>query len=579
MSPQDASAAEKDSGRDNVGMVINEINITNFGKLQNRKYVFSPGLNVIYGVNEAGKTTLQQFIKAMLFGLEKKRGKSLQDEYHRYEPWDAPAFFAGSLVFETGGQNFLLERNFYHKEKRSRLVNMGDLEELSVDQGDLQMLLGNVNRSTYENTYCISQDKLLPGNDLGILLSDEKSNLTQTGDASFQLSKALEGLAEKRRSFEKQKKELEQVRQQKLERLQMKEQMLSEEAAHLQEKLQENKRAELKQEEDLSRADRLLWEKQKITGSGKETEKQEAGNCIKEEEKRQASRVKWSPCTIIGCAGIILSLCFKNIMSVPGIMYCVLQVVCAALVIFGVIQAMRKMKRTVSEDGLQEKNMPGNDSEAALLAQREEIQCLQDQRQRLFLELHRMQAADEVILQEIQEKEVQRANLLAQQEEAQLESPEETRAVRDRDAVIMAADTLQRLANELAEESDDSLNERMSAIVSQITNGKYDALSLDERQKLTVTDQIHRRKPEDYSQATMQQMYFAYRMASGELLAREEKLPLLLDEAFAGYDEVRLKAALQWLSEQDHQVFLFTCRHLEAEILQSEGIFYTEICI
>ena len=54
-------------------MIIREANIGKFGKLENQKYQFAPQINVIYGANESGKSTLMQFLKAMLFGLEKTR--------------------------------------------------------------------------------------------------------------------------------------------------------------------------------------------------------------------------------------------------------------------------------------------------------------------------------------------------------------------------------------------------------------------------------------------------------------------------------------------------------------------------
>lgn len=56
-------------------MKITEIQIKNFGKLHNINMRPLPGLNVIYGENETGKSTMQRFITSMLFGLEKQRGK------------------------------------------------------------------------------------------------------------------------------------------------------------------------------------------------------------------------------------------------------------------------------------------------------------------------------------------------------------------------------------------------------------------------------------------------------------------------------------------------------------------------
>ena len=58
-------------------MQIKEAKIFQFGKLQNQTVTFEPGINVIYGKNEAGKSTLHAFLKAMLFGMEKCSGGRL----------------------------------------------------------------------------------------------------------------------------------------------------------------------------------------------------------------------------------------------------------------------------------------------------------------------------------------------------------------------------------------------------------------------------------------------------------------------------------------------------------------------
>ena len=79
-------------------MKIKQANIFQFGKLQNETITFSEGLNVIYGENEAGKSTLHDFLIAMLFGMEKGRGRAAAgDKYVRYEPWHAPSYYSGSL--------------------------------------------------------------------------------------------------------------------------------------------------------------------------------------------------------------------------------------------------------------------------------------------------------------------------------------------------------------------------------------------------------------------------------------------------------------------------------------------------
>ena len=69
-------------------MKILSLHIDGFGKFHNRDISFQDGLNVVYGKNEAGKSTLHTFIKGMLFGIERQRGRaSKNDTYSKFQPW------------------------------------------------------------------------------------------------------------------------------------------------------------------------------------------------------------------------------------------------------------------------------------------------------------------------------------------------------------------------------------------------------------------------------------------------------------------------------------------------------------
>ena len=57
-------------------MKINYLKINQFGKLRNKEIKLENNINLIYGKNEAGKTTLLKFISSMLYGVSKnKNGK------------------------------------------------------------------------------------------------------------------------------------------------------------------------------------------------------------------------------------------------------------------------------------------------------------------------------------------------------------------------------------------------------------------------------------------------------------------------------------------------------------------------
>ena len=65
----------------------------------------------------------------------------------------------------------------------------------------------------------------------------------------------------------------------------------------------------------------------------------------------------------------------------------------------------------------------------------------------------------------------------------------------------------------------------------------------------------------------MEQIYFALRMAVGEMFCQDETMPIILDDAFVMYDDKRLKQTLKWLDHSGRQVILFTRHGREQRIL------------
>ena len=104
-------------------MLIKKITIHNFGKIHNRTFDLSEGINVLYGENESGKTTVHTFIKGMLYGIPRQRGRAAaNDIYRTYEPWENPGEYGGTIWFEAGGMSYRLTRNFRRERPFGELL-------------------------------------------------------------------------------------------------------------------------------------------------------------------------------------------------------------------------------------------------------------------------------------------------------------------------------------------------------------------------------------------------------------------------------------------------------------------------
>lgn len=121
-------------------MKIQSLYIDGFGKFSELSLSFSEGLNIIYGPNEAGKSTLHSFLHAMLYGLRKRPGSAFsKDSFHRFRPWKEDRRFRGLLEFHYDGADYLLRRDFSDGVGRAELFRkLNDEDVGNVDDIELR---------------------------------------------------------------------------------------------------------------------------------------------------------------------------------------------------------------------------------------------------------------------------------------------------------------------------------------------------------------------------------------------------------------------------------------------------------
>lgn len=566
-------------------MQIDRAAIFRFGKLADRTVDFAPGINIVYGKNEAGKTTLHAFLTAMLFGLEKGRGRAKGTEgYLRYEPWHAPSYYSGALQFSVGGRPFYLERNFYHKEPRARLCNLADGEELSVAYGDLGMLLGGVTREAYENTCDIPQCRAVTGAELTGLLAEYLSDMSDGGNAGIRVTRAVEKLEQKKRSLQSQIKSEQEKREQQLQQLTVERRMLEEDCGRLRGQIEEaaaDMRAYAGMHPQV-RTGQRLEDDRTAENAGKVESAESAGNAwsagnarnsenagtASDRERRTAGNGFPVKSFLIGLAaavGLAGNAWWYQRAGYAPELFAAAEGILAILLGIGVAGILRHRSAVQARAGENAKEpAEAPESVAAEDAVRIRLAEAEKQSRRLLAGLEETLA----------EKETRRCNLAEQLEACSGAGTRERELQLELDAVDMAKNEIIRLSREYGDERRDEINSAVSRYVSAITEGKYDLAEVDETGKLRVQTEGREVLPEALSRGTLEQFYFAFRMAVGSIVTQEEPLPLLLDETFAMYDDDRLRQTLRLLAANGTQTILFTCQRREQKLLEELGIAY-----
>ena len=540
-------------------MQINEAKIFNFGKLQNCSFQFAPGINVIYGENEAGKSTLSAFLKGMLFGMEKGRGKAADNPYRRYEPWHAPAFYSGALRFTVDGKPFYLERNFYYKEKREILRNEADGEELSVACGDLSMLLGGIRETDFCSTYVVPQSGAATGTELSEILAEFYSDAAGSGDGNLPVKKALQALQNKKKELNADLKNEKNAKEKVLYDCRLERELLEREIEKIKPEVAEAER-ELKRLEAAKKAQMERYVRAQEPEETHETENKGRG-------KRGGMAVIF---LFLGLLLLIFGgfLVWKNTaltLEAAGIL-------AASLVCF--IGAGGLFARARAADG------GAQDAEAIDWEQEENADSEDTYTEEAEPDgIQTVRKLLESRSESLREKEVRLFNLKEQEKEAEAQSVREREINLDLAALELAAQEIERISTELAGQHGDTLEKEIAKLMALFTGNRYDTVRVGENGKLIVSTEGKEVPPEALSRGTLEQIYLAFRIAVGRTITREERMPVFLDEAFAMYDDRRLKETLRALSALDEQIFIFTCQKREGQLLKELDVPVCEVCL
>lgn len=162
-------------------MRIRELKIKAFGGLENFHLSFAEGMNLFYGANESGKTSIAAFIRAMLYGLGRRSANLEKNPRQRYTPWQSAERMGGSIRFELRGQQYFLERSFggVKSEDEVRLFNESTYEDIPLKnpEAPAEELLGIAEYDFVHNVF-MQRPKL---QDYGGVLNSNLLRLQESG--------------------------------------------------------------------------------------------------------------------------------------------------------------------------------------------------------------------------------------------------------------------------------------------------------------------------------------------------------------------------------------------------------------
>ena len=543
-------------------MVIKELYVKNFGKLTERHFYLRDGLQVISGENEFGKSTLHAFIRAMLFGLERGRGRAAaKDDFTRYEPWDSPGNYAGVMRFSCGGRAFRLERSFDRYTKRASLVCEDDGEELSVEQGDLDMLLGGLTPGVFDSTVSVGQLQVEPGQELYDALENYAVNYFETGSGEIDLAAAFRLLKDKKRSVAKA------VKEEDTEQEAQRDKLLAE-ISYLERDIDGIRSEYAQKEEELADIKRELAADRDFNGQRGPDREMDTGDGDGGSPAGSRNLILTGLGGLFaGAAGFLWSTFLGS--RGEAVNFLTVGVIAGAVALIGFLclaggcvmwlreRNSRKLRgrgrglREQKEDCRQKERIKSADKETARTGKEEQISRIQWEMGHL--------------LSEQKEKEIRRDNIREEWAECGI-SDTRKKLCQSLRALELAEETLRQSAKETGDAGADAMKRKASKILAQITEGRYQGIELDGERRLSVWDGVRRIPAERLSRGTIEQIYLSVRLAAAELLL-EEEIPLIFDDAFAFYDDKRLESALKWLSRSGKQVIIFTCQNREEEIV------------
>jgi len=615
---------------------INYLKINGFGKIKNKEINLSDNINIIYGKNEKGKTTTLKFLEAMFYGTSRnKNGKDISD-FEKYKPWSGEDY-SGKLIYTLKNEDtFEVYREFNKKNPKIFNKNGEDISKnFNIDKNkgnEFFFEQTNVDENTFNSSTLIEQkDVILNSADRRNIIQ-KISNIISTGEDNVSYKKTIDKLNKKYieevgsdrtvdRPLNKVKEKIEKITK-KIKDIEYdenhqegiinKKNNINYEINNLENKnnlLKEIKIIKEKNkfiEEEINIKNNLINEnKNKIKLNEKDINKNKS-------ENKKTNKKLFILFLILFILNIIINLLKINL-NIKLIIFGI-SLLLFFINLFFNIKNKNKLNNIENSNLINEKNTINKlllELENDINELNKNIKKEKEEQINLILNKYKNNINENIILNyfninlnliedEIKQNDEKYNNLkfekyrleineknnnekleekISLKEQLEIAQKEEEEILKLAEAIELTKKVLEKSYNKMKNNISPKFAENLLNNTKSIIGEKYKNIIFNEEEGLIVeTESGNYVNANLLSVGTIDQLYLSLRLAIANEVAKEE-LPIILDEAFAYYDEERLENILLYLNNnfKNNQIIIFTCSEREKNAMNRLGINYNYI--
>ncbi len=548
-----------------------KLEIEGFGKFKKNKVVeFKEGINFITGLNETGKSTILEGILASLFKYTSLR-------INPYICWTNPDICRASLTYKTDkGEIFRVISDYKNSRRKLEKIDKGKTKEISSIGSTVDKYIkehfGFDEQKVFENTTFIRQSQMAilgDRNTKNKLRDMIEEVLVGTGGASAtkSLQKIKKIEKDSRKEAESMVEDLYGLKEDLQDAEESKGRVIEDSEKH-----EEVKKKLLQKSEKLTKLKenkKLFDKKEVLLKDEKNIDKEisQVDDMIEtfeegDEDEPSVEKSKIMPIVLM-VVGVLLSLTIIGaIVGIP-------------LIIYG--NKLRKEKDSPKKSKVVSEKLPKYQKQKKDLINKKAVMESKLEEYKLvkftiddFRDLDNLEGE----VDKLKEKNIELKTSINKTKEL-VKSPEEIQE--EIDSIEQKIQELKEKAEEfglssrfleMAETSvqhkfTPSIESNSKELLNVITDGKYSNLKIDEE---TLDIQIKAPEVNEYvdvellSQGAKDQVYFTVRTTMSDLLSGNINIPLIFDDPFHNFDDIRLKktmTAMKKLSE-DKQIILIS---------------------